>query len=70
MSLDRKQHYSYTKVCPMCGREFKTYRYHTKTCGAKCRKRLQRTDPTYIEPRDRNRVTLSAGQAENKGEIA
>lgn len=41
------------KYCQMCGSAFMSSRYDQKTCSAKCRKRLQRTDPTYIEPRDR-----------------
>lgn len=39
--------------CEVCGVVFYSVRWGAKTCSSKCRKKKQRQDPSYIEPRDR-----------------
>lgn len=53
----KRHQFQLTKTCVVCRKEFRSPRLHTKTCSTRCRKRLQRQDPTWIEPRDRNKKT-------------
>jgi len=49
--------------CEVCGKVFYTVRWGAKTCGATCRKRLQRSQPDYVDPRSK------AGQG-SKGAVS
>jgi len=37
-----KRHLAFMVKCVVCGKEFHTARFHTRTCGDVCRKRLSR----------------------------
>ena len=49
----RNMNYKWTHHCEECGKEFRSSRRTARLCSALCRKRLQRKDPTWMEPRDR-----------------
>lgn len=42
-------------TCGDCGKEFRSVKRNARYCSPLCRKRAQRKDPTWIEPRDRKR---------------